>query len=237
MSSALASVTFPLTTGVSPFGTPRAKGPRADSPDDCTGIDGGGSDTLSRGNVETIDIARFRSGDPAAFCTVVEQCGPLIRSIVASYVRDPDDRDDLYQEICIRVWEYRAQFSGRGSLAGWINTIAQRSCYNWMKARKTRESRERQYSEDATVRADAAQLLEDPSQLAAWTDFVSQLRQSLAALPSRQADTFILVHVRGFTAKEAARTLGIRRATVRSNLRHAIKKLRHSMGDYENGLS
>ncbi len=237
MSSALASVTFPLTTGENPFRTPKTTGPGAGSPDDSTGIDGGGSDTLSKGNVETIDIARFRSGDPTAFRTVVEQCGPLIRSVVASYVRDPYDQDDLYQEICVRVWEYRAQFSGRGSLAGWINTIAQRSCYNWIKAQKTRESRARQYSDDATVRADAAQLLEDPSQLLACTDFMSQLRQSLATLPPRQADTFILVHVRGFTTKKVARTLGIRRATVRSNLRHAIKKLRQKMGDYENGLS
>ena len=113
MSIALASVTFPLTTGSSPVCAPKTTGLGAGFPVGSTGIDGGGFDTLPKGNVETIDIARFRSGDPTAFRTVVEQCGPLIRSMVASYVRDPDDRDDLYQEICIRVWEYRAQFSGR----------------------------------------------------------------------------------------------------------------------------
>jgi DNA-directed RNA polymerase specialized sigma24 family protein len=41
-------------------------------------------------------------------------------SIVAPYTPNHHDRQELYQEICVRLWEHRARYSGRGPLSAWI---------------------------------------------------------------------------------------------------------------------
>lgn len=184
-----------------------------------------------------IDIDRFRQGDPDTFGVVLKRFGPLIRSIVAAYRPDPDESDDLYQDICMRVWERRTQFSGRGSLLGWINAIAHNVCRNWAVTHRRRELRETSFTPETIGADEIADLVEDPSQLAANEEFMDHLSLKLAALPKRQAQAFILVRVLGFSAKDAAAILGKFPATVRSNVRHAIKKLRRSMGVYKNGLS
>ena len=184
-----------------------------------------------------IDIDRFRQGDPDIFGVVLTRFGPLIRSIVAVYGTNPDDRDDLYQDIFMRVWERRTQFSGRGSLLGWINAVAHNVCRNWVAKHRHRESRETRLTPEIIAADEIADLVEDPSQLAANGEFMNHLSLKLAALPKKQTEAFILVRVLGFSAEEAAAMRGKLPATVRSNVRHAIKKLRRSMGVYENGLS
>lgn len=67
-----------------------------------------------------IDIEAFHRGDPEAFRVLLESHGHLIRSITASYAGDGDERDDLYQEVCVRIWKQRHRYEHRGSLSGWI---------------------------------------------------------------------------------------------------------------------
>ena len=138
---------------------------------------------------------------------VLEEYSPLIWSVVASYVRNPEERDDVYQDICVRIWERRAQYAGRGSLAGWINRIAHRWCYNWRHGHRRRESSKQ------------------------------RLRESLARLPRKQSDTFVLVRLKGYSIAEAAGALKVRPATVRSNLGYANRKLRKLLKEFEHGLS
>ena len=185
-----------------------------------------------------IDISRFRSGDQSCFRRVLEEFSPLIQSVVTSQLlRYPHDRDDVYQEICLRVWERRKQYSGRGSLAGWINKIAHHTCLNWRRQRGARESGKERYSPESIAAAHCSREMADPAHLLSRTEFMNRLRQSLAALPTRQADTFILVRLKGYTAAEAADVLEVRTATVRSNLRHATKRLRRELREFKNGLS
>lgn len=79
---------------------------------------------------------------------------------------------------------------------------------------------------------DAGAVLEDPSSLMDRKDFMDDLRLALAQLPEKQEETFTLIHVKGYSIMETARIMKVRRATVRSNVRHATRKLRDLMGEY-----
>lgn len=193
------------------------------------------------GQVDTapaaIDIDGFRNGDPTSCRRVLEEYSPLIWSVVASYVRDPDERDDVYQEICVRIWERRAQYAGRGSLAGWINRIAHRWCYNWRHGHRRRESSKRRYAAESASLAYSPSLIDDPDRVLMNKEFMQRLRESLARLPRKQSDTFVLVRLKGYSIAEAAGALKVRPATVRSNLRYANRKLRKLLKEFEHGLS
>ncbi|WP_246691265.1 sigma-70 family RNA polymerase sigma factor [Mesorhizobium sp. WSM4306] len=47
------------------------------------------------------------------------------------------EADDLVQDTFLRAWRGRSQFDGRGSVRGWLYTIATNSCLNAIKARST----------------------------------------------------------------------------------------------------
>lgn len=185
----------------------------------------------------SIDIDGFRQRDPDCCERVLEQFSPLIWRTVLSYVRERADGQDVYQQICLRIWERSGQYAGRGSLAGWINRIAHRSCINWWQRQQAYESSRRQYVLKTAALAESARLNDDPAQLAERRDFRDRVAAALATLPDRQSNTFILVRLQGLTATEAAAILGVRRATVRSNLRHANRKLRRELKEFEDGLS
>ncbi|MYJ16791.1 MAG: sigma-70 family RNA polymerase sigma factor, partial [Gemmatimonadetes bacterium] len=65
-----------------------------------------------------IDSRAFRRGDPECFALVLRRFGPLIKSIVAAYAEDPDDQDDLYQEVCIRLLTRRKSYKEIGAMEG-----------------------------------------------------------------------------------------------------------------------
>lgn len=195
-------------------------------------------DTGIGGRKSPFDIDQFHRGDQSCFRGVLDEFSPLIQSIVSSQLRRyRHDHDDVYQEICMRVWERRTQYSGRGSLAGWINRIAHHTCLNWRRQERTIESRQDRYVPEGIASARSTRRMADPAHQASRTEFMDRLRQSLAAIPERQAESFIMVRLKGYTAGEAASVLKVRTATVRSNLRHATKRLRGELKEFKNGLS
>lgn len=179
-----------------------------------------------------LDFEAFQSGDLDSLRKVLAHFSPLIESVAASYSLDQSDRDDLFQMICIRLWERRMQYSGRGSLRGWINRLAGRVCSNWASERKTRRREEARYLSEAVSMNGAGHQGPEPAEHLEQTEFMDRLRYCLARLPRKQGDTFLLVHIEQYTTAEAARIQGVRPETVRSNLRHARKRLRLMMKDY-----
>ena len=179
-----------------------------------------------------IEIDAFRRGDSDTFRAVVEHFGPLIQVIAAAHTSNAHDREELFQEITVRLWERRAQYSARGQLGGWINRTAHRFCYDWTRAQATREAAAEHHAAEVFALDDAGAVLEDPSSLMDRKDFMDDLRLALAQLPEKQGETFTLIHVKGYSIMETARIMKVRRATVRSNLRHATRKLRDLMGEY-----
>ena len=178
-----------------------------------------------------LDFEAFQSGDLDSLRRVLAHFSPLIESVAASYTFEQSDRDDLFQRICIRLWERRLQYTGRGSLRGWINKVAGSVCSNWAAERKTRRKDETRYISEV-VSLNGAHDHDDPSENLERTEFLARLRHCLARLPKRQGDTFLLVHLEGYRPAEVARIQGVRPETVRSNLRHARKRLSIMMKDY-----
>lgn len=179
-----------------------------------------------------VTVDDFHRGDSSTFRTVLQHFGQLIMSIAAPYTHNHHDRQELYQEICVRLWKHRARYSGRGPLAAWINRIAHNHCKDWHRSRTSRAAAAERHAADTLALDEARTRLEDPSKLVANKEFMVRLRDALAQLPARQQETFTLVHVEGRDIAETALALGVSRATVHSNLRHAAQKLRQLMKNY-----
>ena len=185
----------------------------------------------------TFDAEAFRRGDPDCFRFLLRRFGPLIRSIVASYAQDGDDRDELYQSVSIRLLTQRGHYKDWGAMRGWITRLSHNCCRNWFAARKVRESAHDRYAARAIPAEESGDILDDPARLLDYQGFLDYLERALAALPERQAEAFRLVHIEGRTPGAAARRMRVSAATVRSHLRHARIQLRELLQEEKDALS
>jgi RNA polymerase sigma-70 factor (ECF subfamily) len=58
-----------------------------------------------------------------------------------------------------------------------------------------------------------------------------RIGQALERLPAAQRESFLLVHLEGFTASEAAAITGRATGTIKSHLHRALQALRAELGD------
>jgi RNA polymerase sigma factor (sigma-70 family) len=58
------------------------------------------------------------------FCELFETYQPALRRLVAAYVANPADREDLLQEIAVGIWKSLPGFRGEASERTWIYRIA-----------------------------------------------------------------------------------------------------------------
>ncbi len=189
-----------------------------------------GDDTPGK-EPDAIDHEAFKNGEDECFRTALDRFAPLIRKVVRPYADSDDEREDLYQEVSIRILEQRGKYREEGSMAGWASTVARHVARNWCASRSAHESARDRYA-SATVPIEAAtHLTEDPSRLLNFKELLANVARALDAIPDRQAEAFRLVHLDGYSAKKAARILGVETATVRSNLRHARKKFRELLAE------
>ncbi len=183
-----------------------------------------------------IDSEAFRRGDPECFATVLDRFGPLIRGVVNAYADDRDDREDMYQEVCVRMLTRREHYREIGAMEGWITTLARGVCRNWYKAREARESAVERYSALVPQVEESDDLLDDPSRLLECQTFLEQLERFVVALPRRQGTAWRLVHIEGHSTNRAALMMRTTPATVRSHIRHARQQLQELMRDMKNEL-
>ena len=196
-----------------------------------------GDNDLSDTEHDPIDGVAFRDGDDECFRAVLDRYESLIRGVVWSYADSDDERNDVYQEVCIRMLEKRAEYQERDSMGGWIRTVARRVALNWRDARLARVAGQDEYATAVAPFEAAGHITEDPSRLLNYKESLANSTRALDGLPEHQADAFRLVAIEGYTAREAAQKLGSKRRTVRSNLRHARKKLREQLAELKDGMS
>ncbi|MGX9142317.1 RNA polymerase subunit sigma-70 [Mesorhizobium sp. 128a] len=153
------------------------------------------------------------------------------------------EADDLVQDTFLRAWRGRSQFDGRGSLRGWLYTIATNSCLNAIKARSTAhrilQQPERSPSSGRATGGPAAELTWlEPYPDAELPDLVDgepgpetryETREAvqlafvaaIQLLPPRQRAALLLCDVLGWSALETAQLLGGSTASINSALQRA----------------
>ena len=189
------------------------------------------------GAADGIDIEAFQRGDTDAVNAVLERFGPTIKRIAAMYTTEPDAQSDLYQEICIRVWERHGDYRDSGKLSGWITKLGNNHARNWVARRKRRREILETYATTEAPVDEADALDSDPLRMLGFTRFLERLTVVLPELPEEQRKAYELVCVEGYRPHEVALQLGVSARTVRSNVRHARKRLRESMEDAIDELS
>lgn len=162
-------------------------------------------------------LARFHAGEERAFCELLDSSGGLVRAWVRTYATDPDDAQDLVQEVWRRVLARRGTFRGDGSMRSWLFAVTRSVCLDFVR----REERSRRRiaglgleAPQATAPARSHRHLDD------------RLRRAVMELPDRQRQTLLARVLDGLSTRETAELLGCAEGTVKSALSQALTNLR-----------
>lgn len=184
-----------------------------------------------------IDLEAFRRGEQHAFQAVLERYGPTIEAIVASYTAEPADRQDLYQEICVRMWQNGSKYRDGGKFSGWVVRLANNHARNWLDRRRRRDAIFDPHEPETAPVEQADTLFSDPYRLLRFNRFLDHLDGALAKLPPKQFKMFTMVCLEGHPPKAVAEELEVSVGTVRSNVRHVRAKLIAQLKDPRHALS
>ena len=147
-----------------------------------------------------------------------------IYRLVCSYVADPDQREDVFQEVLIHVWEGLERFEGRSQIGTWIYRIAVNTCFGFFRSegRRTKVF-ERGYGPEASAVPDA------PPDTA-----IARLYGCIHRLaPSDRA--VISLYLEDMDAAEIAGVLGISEGNVRVRLHRVRNRLKRLWEEHDDG--
>ena len=165
------------------------------------------------------------SGDDSAFTTLVTRFQPAVFRWALMFASDPDEAEDITQEVFVRTYRELGQYRSDGPLDAWLYRITRRAA---TQMRRTRKRRGR------LVLSPAAQPLRDvyttdPGGRVDRERAANVIRELFAELPRRQREIFDLVDLQGFSPAEAAERMGMKPVSVRANLFKARKAIRESL--------
>lgn len=182
------------------------------------------------------DLTRFRNGDREHFTVVVRTHASLVRHVALSFAIDGDHADDLFQAIWVQIYQKASSYTGGGSIEAWIHRVATNFCITEHRSRKARRDMQQRFAGEATPEQAGSHFL-DPISHTEQAEIHEKLHRALAYLSDREHQAVTLRILEGRSPEETAEIMGITPATVRSNIRFAVKRLRAMMEDPGEDLS
>lgn len=169
-------------------------------------------------------IRRAQEGDDGAFTALATAWHPRVYRWACGMLDDPDDADDVAQQVLVRLYANLGRFRGLARFSTWLYQITRNAASDTHRRRGRRlRAHERMLTSDPPPTAVPS--ADDPGN----AELAERARAALAQLPERQRDVFDLVELQGYAPGEAATLLGIRAPTARTHLLRARRALRAAL--------
>lgn len=167
-------------------------------------------------------IKQCRRGDQRAQREMYDRFSPQMLSVCRRYVRTLEDAEEVLSNAFIKVFNKIDQYSGEGSLGGWIRRIMVNEALNFIRYQKNLfvEVEEENHS------GFAHQSLNEQFN-------EEHLLKLIDELPLGYKTVFNLYAIEGYTHKEIGEMLGISDNTSKSQLSKARKHLQQRLGNNE----
>lgn len=165
------------------------------------------------------------NSNPAHFRLIIDRYQRLVEQITLRMAPDPLDREDLSQEIFIRVYQSLPRFRHESKLSTWIAQIAINYCLNWRARRKLPAF---SHLDEADLSAvDQCQSCEAlPDKQAEIRQKQSLIWRAIDDLPPLYGLVISLYHLQEMSYDEIGCLLSLPAGTVKSHLFRARAKLK-----------
>jgi RNA polymerase sigma-70 factor (ECF subfamily) len=171
--------------------------------------------------------------DEAAFFERWVACYyPRVYRTLLRLLDSTEDVEDAAQEVMLAAWRHLSRFRGEAALTTWLHRIAVNRAFS---VKRTICRLPVAVPERLDGGWTALEGGTDPLVQLTRSDTASKLREAVSALPEKQRLVTTLHYYGEATSSEIAAALGMTEATVRSNLRHAHRRLRSLLDEEGRG--
>lgn len=170
-----------------------------------------------------LSLPRVGLAQEEAFSDFVDRAAPRAMRVAWRLLAgDASAAEDVVQDAFVAAWKALPGFRGDSTLDTWFFRILVRRAHNYRRWRNLRtlwcDPMERESADPKPVPGGDPMLRH-------------RIVQALDRLTQRQRESFVLVHMDGFTVQEAASILGLRPGSVKSHLHRALQHLRTALKD------
>ena len=153
------------------------------------------------------------------FTETVKSHDAMIRRICLGYAANPQDLEDLYQDVLVNIWRGLRSFRSESSIRTWVYRIALNTCVSTLRARSNRPSQSS--LEDVILVADDS---------VEKRESIKDLYECIATLnPIDKA--IMMMWLDEYSYDEIAETIGLKRNNIAIRLHRAKEKLKEKFNN------
>lgn len=135
--------------------------------------------------------------------------GPMVYRLALCYTRQISDAEDVFQEVFLRYMQRLRPFEDESHRRAWLIRVTINQCRSLHRMLRRHP--------EATLEQQGAVAFESPEE--------SAVDEAMAALPAKYRAVIHLHYYEGYSTQEAARLLGQRPSTTRTQLSRARRML------------
>jgi RNA polymerase sigma-70 factor (ECF subfamily) len=179
-------------------------------------------------------VDQLKKGDESAFRTIVESRKDLVYNTALGLLQNPEDAEDITQEVFIKVYESVHQFKGESAFSTWLYKIAVTKSLELIRSRK----RKKRFAFITGILGENNELRHDPPEFnhpgvqLDNRERAGRLFKAIAKLPDNQKVAFTLHKLEGVSYQDISEIMRLSVSAVESLLHRAKNNLRKDLEDY-----
>lgn len=120
-------------------------------------------------------IRECLNGNEGAWHALIDRYKSLIYSVPVRYRIPPQDAADIFQGVCIELYNELPKLREAGALRRWLITVAGHQCFHWKRRRQTRPEHNDEEELNNLAMDPEPALVEELQQLQLLRDAMEQL--------------------------------------------------------------
>jgi RNA polymerase sigma-70 factor, ECF subfamily len=176
-------------------------------------------------------VARAAAGDERAIGQLYDRYGAVLFAVAYRIAGQRADAEEVVLEAFAQAWREAPRFeAGRGSVAGWLTTIARSRALDLVRARSRRDRLTATAAADRPGTSPAmGDFRPEPAGALDNDERRRQVRQALETLSAPQRQAIELAYFEGLSQSEIAERLQEPLGTVKTRVRLGMQKLRECL--------
>ena len=179
-------------------------------------------------------IADLQRGDQSAFTKLVDECQDMVYNTALGIVQNPEDADDITQEVFVQVYQSVSSFKGESKLSTWLYRITLSKALDHIKKSRRKKrvafvqslfgSREEEILSPVDFNHPGVQLEKK--------ERAAELFRALKELPHKQRVAFTMHKLEGQSYQEIAEIMDTSLFAVESLMGRAKRNLKKILEKY-----
>jgi len=168
-------------------------------------------------------VRQAQAGDQQALNEVLRRSYEQIHRWAISLTGDPDDADDVTQDVLILLHRRIGQYRERSQFTTWLYRVTRNAAGDHFRRSSRRERAVKRSTEEV---GDASYQKGTQLDELHASDVADLVRTLFADLPDRQREVFDLVDLQDWRPAEVSQALDMKPVTVRAHLHRARRTIR-----------